>query len=100
MSDYAELVQEVVYIAENASHTALQYFRTPILIEMKENMTPVNGTRSFIRGIPLFGTLVGRLIEEAGSEWFSFTGTQDLRETSFFTCAPALKRQILELGFL
>ncbi len=253
MSAYAELVQEVVHIAENASRIALQYFRQPILIEMKENMTPVtvadkkteeyirselekrfpemgilgeefgevsrksdlvwtidpiDGTRSFIRGIPLFGTLVGLLhkgrpvlgtmvlpaldetyfaaegtgtfcnghqlhvsptatlesaflgygdvdafenagklkvmaalqekshtarsytdcfghalvlrgamdamidplvsiwdiapiaclVEEAGGDWFSFDGTEDLRETSFITCAPGLKRQILELG--
>ena len=64
MSDYAELVQEVVHIAENASRIALQYFRQPILIEM----------------------------------WFSFGGLEDLRETSFVSCSPALKRQILELG--
>jgi histidinol-phosphatase len=250
MSAYAELVQEVVHITENAARTALGYFRQPLLIEMKENHTPVtvadrkteeyirtelekrfpdfgilgeefgevskksdlvwtidpiDGTRSFIRGIPLFGTLVGLLhrgrpvlgamvlpaleetyfaaegtgafcnghqlhvsptatlesafvghgdvdafenagkkkallalidkahtargytdcfghslvlrgamdamvdpvvslwdiapiaclIEEAGGEWFSFNGTEDLRETSFVSCTPALKQQIL-----
>ena len=253
MSTYAELVQEVVHITENAARMALHYFRQPLLIEMKENHTPVtvadkkteeyirgelekrfpemgilgeefgelsrksdmvwtidpiDGTRSFIRGIPLFGTLVGLLhrgrpvlgvmvlpaleetyfaaegtgtfcnghqlrvsptvsleaavvsygdtncfedagkiamlkntidkahlargytdcfghalvirgavdamidpvvsiwdvapiaclVEEAGGAWFSFNGTEDLRETSFISCTPALKRQILELG--
>jgi histidinol-phosphatase len=252
MSAYEELIQEVVQITENAGRIALQYFRQPILIEMKENRTPVtvadkkteeyirgelekrfpefgilgeefgevtkksdlvwtidpiDGTRSFIRGIPLFGTLVGLLhkgkpvmgvmvlpaleetyfaadgtgafcnghqlhvsptatiesaflgfgdvdafenagkkstmlaiqekahtarsytdcfghslvlrgamdamidpvislwdvapiaclVQEAGGEWFSFDGAEDLRETSFISCTPALKQQILGL---
>ena len=101
-----DLVGHITEIAEQASKIALSYFRQPILIEMKENHTPVtiadkkteetirkelekhypdfgilgeefgevskktdfvwtidpiDGTRSFIRGIPLFGTLVGLL---------------------------------------
>lgn len=106
MAAYEELVQEAVGIAERASRIAMHYFRQPILIEMKANLTPVtiadkkteeairddlekrfpdfgilgeefgevakkselvwtvdpiDGTRSFIRGIPLFGTLLGLL---------------------------------------
>lgn len=106
MVDYEALLEEATDIAERASNIALSYFRQPILIEMKENHTPVtvadkkteemirselkkafpdhgilgeefgeephnsdfvwtidpiDGTRSFVRGIPLFGTLVGLL---------------------------------------
>lgn len=104
--DYESLLQDAIDIAERASAIALSYFRQAILIEMKENQTPVtiadkkteemiraelekkfpthgilgeefghaprqsdftwtidpiDGTRSFIRGIPLFGTLLGVL---------------------------------------
>ncbi len=100
------LLESAVDIAERAGNLALSYFRRKILIEMKENMTPVtvadkkteemirheigqrypehgihgeefentgldnefvwtidpiDGTRSFIRGIPLWGTLLGLL---------------------------------------
>jgi histidinol phosphatase-like enzyme (inositol monophosphatase family) len=106
MVDYESILEEATDIAERASNIALSYFRQAILIEMKENHTPVtiadkkteemirhelkkafpthgilgeefgeephnsdfvwtidpiDGTRSFIRGIPLFGTLVGLL---------------------------------------
>jgi histidinol-phosphatase len=106
MSDYQELLLQATDIASRASKIALSYFRQAILIEMKENQTPVtiadkkteemiraeisdafpdhgilgeefgheskqsdflwtidpiDGTRSFIRGIPLFGTLLGLL---------------------------------------
>jgi len=253
MSAYSDLVQDVVNITETASRVALQYFRQPLLIEMKDNMTPVtvadkkteeyirgelerkfpdfgilgeefgevtkksdlvwtidpiDGTRSFIRGIPLFGTLVGLLnkgkpilgvmvlpaldetyfaaegtgtycnghqlhvsptvtlesaivshgdtscfedagkmpllksildkadltrgysdcfghslvlrgavdamidpvvslwdvapiaclVEEAGGEWFSFSGAETLTERSFISCTPALKQPLLRLG--
>lgn len=253
MTGYAELLEEVVGITEAASRLALSYFRQPILIEMKENMTPVtvadkkteemirvelerrfpdfgilgeefgevskksdlvwtidpiDGTRSFIRGIPLFGTLVGLLhkgkpvlgvmvlpaldetymaaqgtgafcngvqlhvspvtalesalvghgdtncfedagkmpmlkslfdkaslargytdcfghslvlrgamdamidpvvsiwdvapiaclVEEAGGDYFSFDGAETIQDTSFISCTPALKKQILDLG--
>lgn len=253
MAAYEELLEEVVDITEKAARMALSYFRQPILIEMKENMTPVtiadkkteewirselekrfpefgilgeefgelstkgdlvftidpiDGTRSFIRGIPLFGTLVGLLhkgepvlgvmvlptleetymaaqgtgafcnghqlhvsptvalesalvghgdtncfedsgkmkmlkslldkaalargytdcfghslvlrgamdamidpvvsiwdvapiaclMDEAGGEYFSFSGESTIQDSSFITCSPALKKQILELG--
>jgi histidinol-phosphatase len=100
------LLESAIDIAERAGNLALSYFRQKILIEMKENMTPVtvadkkteefirheiaqrysehgilgeefensgldrefvwtidpiDGTRSFIRGIPLWGTLLGLL---------------------------------------
>ncbi len=100
------LLESAIDIAERAGSVALSYFRQKILIEMKENMTPVtvadkkteefirneiaqrysehgilgeefensgldrefvwtidpiDGTRSFIRGIPLWGTLLGLL---------------------------------------
>ncbi len=100
------LLKSAQDIAERAGNLALSYFRQKILIEMKENMTPVtvadrkteefirheigqrypehgilgeefentgldrefvwtidpiDGTRSFIRGIPLWGTLLGLL---------------------------------------
>ncbi len=100
------LLDSAIDIAERAGSVALSYFRQKILIEMKENMTPVtvadkkteefirheigqrysehgilgeelensgldrefvwtidpiDGTRSFIRGIPLWGTLLGLL---------------------------------------
>jgi len=106
MSQYSELLERAIDISERASKIALSYFRHKVLIEMKENHTPVtiadkkteemirreleqsfpghgilgeefghaaneseflwtvdpiDGTRSFIRGIPLFGTLVGLL---------------------------------------
>ncbi len=102
--DYEEYLDEALEIAERASDIAYSYFRQALLIEMKENQTPVtiadrkaeesvreelakrfpnhgilgeefgehktdsewvwtvdpiDGTRSFIRGIPLFGTLLG-----------------------------------------
>src|ERR1700744_1436846 len=106
MLDYEYLLEEAADIAERASKIALSYFRQALLIEMKENHTPVtiadkkteewirgelskafpdhgilgeefgeeasaseflwtidpiDGTRSFVRGIPLFGTLLGLL---------------------------------------
>jgi histidinol-phosphatase len=106
MAELTSLLEEATRIAESASKTALSYFRQALLIEMKENHTPVtiadkkteemirrelerlfpahgilgeefgpqgekaefiwtvdpiDGTRSFIRGIPLFGTLIGLL---------------------------------------
>src|ERR1700722_10506271 len=99
MLDYELVLEEAADIAERASKVALSYFRQALLIEMKENHTPVtiadkkteemireelsrafpdhgilgeefgealsdsdyvwtvdpiDGTRSFIRGIPLF----------------------------------------------
>lgn len=104
--DLEEILEVASDIAEKAAQMAFSYFRQPILIEVKENQTPVtvadkkteefirkslledfpgfgilgeeygeesthnqyvwtvdpiDGTRSFIRGIPLFGTLVGLL---------------------------------------
>ena len=104
MDELQEIIDTACDIAERASEIALSYFRQAILIEMKENMTPVtiadkkteemirkeltlafpgfgicgeefgeegadaelvwtvdpiDGTRSFIKGIPLFGTLLG-----------------------------------------
>lgn len=101
-----DFIEAAIPIVEDASKIALSYFRQAILIETKENMTPVtvadkkteemlraeflntfpgfgiigeefgeeskdaelvwtidpiDGTLSFIRGIPLFGTLVGLL---------------------------------------
>ena len=106
MEDLEDLLEEAADIAERASKVALSYFRQALLIEMKENHTPVtiadkkteemirtelgksfpghgilgeefgeesmnaefvwtvdpiDGTRSFIRGIPLWGTLLGLL---------------------------------------
>jgi fructose-1,6-bisphosphatase/inositol monophosphatase family enzyme len=106
MSIYKDALFKACEIAEEASQLAASYFRQTILIEMKENGTPVtiadkkaeelirkrlgqsfsdhgilgeefgsevksseyvwtidpiDGTRSFIRGIPLFGTLLGLL---------------------------------------
>lgn len=106
MTDYEELLETAVDIADRAGQMALSYFRQALLIEMKENHTPVtiadkkteemirtelskafpdhgllgeefgihahdakfvwtidpiDGTRSFIRGIPLWGTLLGLL---------------------------------------
>lgn len=103
---YLELMARATDIAERASRVAHSYFRQALLIEMKENHTPVtiadkkteemiraeleagfpewgiigeelgehskksdfvwtidpiDGTRSFVRGIPLFGTLLGLL---------------------------------------
>lgn len=104
--NYEEFIEAAIPIVEDASKIALSYFRQAILIETKDNMTPVtiadkkteetmrrdllqafpgfgiigeefgeedqdaelvwtvdpiDGTLSFIRGIPLFGTLVGLL---------------------------------------
>lgn len=104
--EYRPILEHAQNIAERASEIALSFFRQAILIEMKENKTPVtiadkkaeemirkelerhfpkfgilgeefgesapdaeyvwtidpiDGTRSFIRGIPLFGTLLGLL---------------------------------------
>jgi histidinol-phosphatase len=106
MTDLEDILENAIDIAEEAADLAFSYFRQPILIEMKENQTPVtvadkkteefirkalledfpgfgilgeelgeesiqnqyvwtvdpiDGTRSFIRGIPLFGTLIGLL---------------------------------------
>lgn len=106
MDNLEDILEAATDIAEEAAHLAYSYFRQPILIEMKENQTPVtvadkkteefirksllnafpgfgilgeelgeesthnqyvwtvdpiDGTRSFIRGIPLFGTLIGLL---------------------------------------
>jgi histidinol-phosphatase len=106
MKELNALLGVATDIAERASKIAMGYFRQTILIEMKENGTPVtladkkteefirkelqisfpsfgilgeefgqegrdreyvwtvdpiDGTRSFIRGIPLFGTLLGLL---------------------------------------
>ena len=103
---FLELTERAIDIAERASKIPLAHFRHAMLIEMKENQTPVtiadkkteemirlelesafpdwgiigeefgdvtkksdfiwtidpiDGTRSFIRGIPLFGTLLGLL---------------------------------------
>lgn len=103
MDQYQLWLEEAVGIAERASQIALSFFRQALLIEMKENLTPVtnadkkteeairgelersfpehdilgeefgeqrrgspyvwtvdpiDGTRSFMRGIPLFGTLL------------------------------------------
>ena len=105
-NEYESILEEAIDIAERASEIALSHFRKAILIEMKENLTPVtiadkkteeairfdiersypdhgiigeefgevsqksdyvwtidpiDGTRSFIRGIPLFGTLISLL---------------------------------------
>lgn len=104
-----DILDAAVDIAEEASTISLSYFRQPILIETKENHTPVtvadkkteefirselikafpgfgilgeefgeespnaqyvwtvdpiDGTRSFIKGIPLFGTLIGLLEDQ------------------------------------
>lgn len=104
MNTYQLWLEEATTIAERASKVALSFFRQALLIEMKDNGTPVtnadkkteeliraeltasfpehgllgeefgeqnkeaefvwtidpiDGTRSFMRGIPLFGTLVG-----------------------------------------
>ncbi len=106
MTNYEYILETATDIAERASDIALSYFRQALLIEMKENQTPVtiadkkteemiraevakafpghgilgeefghertnsdfiwtidpiDGTRSYIRGIPLWGTLVGLL---------------------------------------
>jgi len=106
MPNYKDLLEQATDIAERAAKIAHSYFRQALLIEMKENHTPVtiadkkteemirgeisrefpthgilgeefgqdakkseylwtidpiDGTRSFIRGIPLFGTLLGLL---------------------------------------
>ena len=107
MSQYLSILEQATEIAERAAKLALSHFRQPILIEMKDNGTPVtvadkkteqfiraeltdafpthgilgeefgaeakdpnflwtvdpiDGTKSFIRGIPTFGTLLA-LIE-------------------------------------
>lgn len=106
MNELADILEAATEIAEQAAQLAFSYFRQPILIEIKDNQTPVtvadkkteefirkslletfpgfgilgeelgeesthnqyvwtvdpiDGTRSFIRGIPLFGTLIGLL---------------------------------------
>jgi histidinol phosphatase-like enzyme (inositol monophosphatase family) len=106
MNELEDILDTAKDIAEEAAQLAFSYFRQPILIEMKENQTPVtvadkkteefirkslleafpgfgilgeelgeesthqqyvwtvdpiDGTRSFVRGIPLFGTLIGLL---------------------------------------
>ncbi len=106
MENLTEILDAATEIAQQGSEMALSYFRKAILIEIKENLTPVtiadkkteefmrkeliqafpgfgilgeefgeesanneyvwtidpiDGTRSFIRGIPLFGTLLGLL---------------------------------------
>ncbi len=106
MNPYESYLNAAIEIAEKASKVAVSYFRQALLIEMKENQTPVtiadkkteetirmdlkelfpdhgivgeelgsqptaseylwtidpiDGTRSFIRGIPLFGTLMALL---------------------------------------
>ncbi len=106
MNELESILSTATEIAERASEIALSYFRQAILIEMKENLTPVtiadkkteeyirselrlsfpgfgicgeefgeegseqelvwtvdpiDGTKSFIKGIPLFGTLIGLL---------------------------------------
>jgi histidinol phosphatase-like enzyme (inositol monophosphatase family) len=106
-SPFAELLHAAIDIAESAAEVAKSYFRGALLIEIKDNQTPVtiadkkteevirreverrfpdhgilgeefghaprerseltwtidpiDGTRSFIRGIPLWGTLLGVL---------------------------------------
>jgi histidinol-phosphatase len=102
--DFTPLLEEAADIAEEAAEIAHSYFRQALLIELKENHTPVtiadkkaeeyirnriaqrfpshgmmgeefgnesaerdfvwtidpiDGTRSFVRGIPLYGTLLG-----------------------------------------
>ena len=106
VDDLEDILEAATEIAEQAARLAFSYFRQPILIEIKENQTPVtvadkkteefirkslletfpgfgilgeelgeesthnqyvwtvdpiDGTRSFVRGIPLFGTLIGLL---------------------------------------
>ncbi len=106
MSEYSEILDQAYDIATRASKIALSYFRQALLIELKENRTPVtiadkkteemirnelsqafpehgilgeefghdskeseylwtvdpiDGTLSFVRGIPLFGTLLALL---------------------------------------
>ncbi len=106
MNELESILNTATQIAEQAAEIAQSYFRQAILIEMKENMTPVtvadkkteefirkelasafpgfgicgeefgeegkeqelvwtvdpiDGTKSFIKGIPLFGTLLGLL---------------------------------------
>ncbi len=106
MLELSKILDTAIQIAEQGGHMALSYFRKAILIEIKENLTPVtvadkkteefmraellaafpgfgilgeefgeesvqnefvwtidpiDGTRSFIRGIPLWGTLLGLL---------------------------------------
>ena len=41
MSELESILNRATEIAEQASEIALSYFRQAILIEMKENMTPV-----------------------------------------------------------
>jgi histidinol-phosphatase len=106
MTQYEDALEEATEITEQCSRIALSYFRQALLIESKQDQTPVtiadkkteeairneltrsfpshgiigeefgaegidrefvwtidpiDGTRSFIRGIPLFGTLVSLL---------------------------------------
>ncbi len=106
MTPYGDILEEAAEIVEHGSRIALSYFRQPLLVERKEDgspvtmadkkteeflrtelsaafpdhgivgeefgeesatrqfvwtIDPIDGTRSFVRGIPLFGTLVALL---------------------------------------
>ena len=37
------------------------------------------------------------IVKEAGGEYFAFNGAETIQETSFITCTPALKKQLLSL---
>jgi histidinol-phosphatase len=131
MNELESILNTATEIAERASEIALSYFRQAILIEMKENMTPVtvadkkteenireelslafpgfgicgeefgeegrdqelvwtvdpiDGTKSFIKGIPLFGTLLGLL--QHGEPILGIMVLPALRET--YTAAKGL----------
>lgn len=131
MNELESILNAATEIAERASEIALSYFRQAILIEMKENMTPVtvadkkteefirkelalafpgfgicgeefgeegseqelvwtvdpiDGTKSFIKGIPLFGTLIGLL--QHGKPTAGIMVLPALRET--YTAAEGL----------
>lgn len=131
MNELESILNTATEIAENAAEIALSYFRQKILIEMKENMTPVtvadkkteenirselslafpgfgicgeefgeegkehelvwtvdpiDGTKSFIKGIPLFGTLIGLL--QHGEPILGIMVLPALRET--YTAAQGL----------
>ncbi len=131
MNELESILNTATQIAETASEIALSYFRQKILIEMKENMTPVtvadkkteeniraelnlafpgfgicgeefgeegkehelvwtvdpiDGTKSFIKGIPLFGTLIGLL--QHGEPILGIMVLPALRET--YTAAQGL----------
>ncbi|MFM8314966.1 MAG: inositol monophosphatase family protein, partial [Deltaproteobacteria bacterium] len=131
MNELESILNRATDIAESASEIALSYFRQAILIEMKDNMTPVtvadkkteenirrelalsftgfgicgeefgdegreqelvwtvdpiDGTKSFIKGIPLFGTLIGLL--QHGTPIAGIMVLPALRET--YTAAQGL----------